>query len=173
MTRLRIALGTLLVLLSFGAFATNSEYYTQQNMWIFKGTTSTANYAVDALVPVNSKVEVLRENKKKMELMLSDTKTKFAVVLAKKSQKSMAEIKARMLGDKPVDLAKFSAASQMSIKSGQVKPGMTRAEVLVARGYPPEQSTISLDSDAWRYQQSKWNAIVVEFDGGNVSSIKD
>lgn len=87
--------------------------------------------------------------------------------------KNMADSKARMLGDKPVDLTKFSTAAREAIKLGEVKPGMTRAEVLVARGYPPEQSTISLDSDAWKYQQSKWNAVIVHFDGNKVIDIKD
>jgi hypothetical protein len=169
----RMLIAALMMSLSCGAFAATSEYYTQHNMWIFKGKSSTDNYAVEALVPVNSRVEVLKESGKKMVLALSDSGTKFTVVLNRHSQKKMDDIKARMLGDKPVDLSRFSKSGLDAIKRGEVKPGMTRAEVLVARGYPPEQSTISLDSDSWRYQQSKWNSIIVNFDNGKVTDIKD
>ncbi len=162
------------MLLSFSAQAADGEFYTQHNLWIFKGSSSTINYAVDALVPVNSKVKINKENDKKMGLTLVDSGVKFTVVLAKKyTSKTMADIKARMLGDKQVELKKFSKTAQDAIKLGEVRNGMNRAEVLVSRGYPPEQSTISLDSDLWKYNQTKWNTIIVQFDNGKVVSIKD
>jgi hypothetical protein len=174
MSMLRSLTGIVLALISFSALAADGEFYTQHNLWVFKGNHSTVNYAVDALVPVNSKVKIGKENDKKMELTLVDSGVKFTVVLAKKyTTKTMADIKARMLGDKPVELKKFGKTAQEAIKLGEVRPGMTRAEVLVARGYPPEQSTLTLDSDQWKYNQSKWNTILVQFNNGKVASIKD
>jgi len=174
MKTVRLFVTLMSMLLGLSAFAADAEYYTQHNFWIYKGSHSTVNYAVDALVPVNTKVKIGKESDSKLELTLSESGTKFTVVLAKKyTQKSMTEIKARMLGDKSVDLTKFSKIAQSAIKLGEIKPGMTRAEVLVARGYPPEQSTMSLHSDQWKYNQTKWNTILVQYENGKVASIKD
>jgi hypothetical protein len=164
----------LLVLFSSSAFAAkdNKEYYLQHNIWLFKGQTSSVNYAVDAIVPVNSKVTVLKESDSEMKLKSGNTE--FAVVLVKKHTRiKMSAFKARLLKETAVDLSKFSKLAQEGIHSGQIVPGMTRAEVLVARGYPPDNATISLDVDTWKYWQTKWNTILVHFENDKVSDIKD
>lgn len=174
MTRLQLIAGVALILLGCNATAADNDYYTQRNLWIYKGNSSTLNYAVDALVPVNSKVTLDREGRKKLQLTLVDSGVHFTIVLAKKyTHVSMDEIKSRMLGKQPVNLDTFSKTDREGIKTGQVRPGMTREGVLVARGYPPDHATLSLDSDQWKYWQTRWNTILVLFDGGKVKSIVD
>ena len=174
MTVLRSLACTVLVLLGCNAMAGDNEYYTQRNLWVYRGTCPTLNYAVDALVPVNSKVTLDRQAGKKLELTLVDSGTHFTVVLQKKyTHESMDQIKDRMLGKQPVDLQKFSKIGQQAIKTGQVVPGMTRDEVLVARGYPPDHATLTLDSNQWKYWQTRWNTILVQFENGKVKSIVD
>jgi len=173
---LRKIVGLLLLLLITGSAVAkdkdNREYYLQHNIWLFKGQTSSLNYAVDALVPVNTKVTVLKEGDNEMKLKTGGTE--FAVVLVKKHTKiKMSEFKARLLKETAVDLSKFSKTAQDGIHSGQIVPGMTRAEVLVARGYPPDNATLSLDVDTWKYWQTKWNTVLVNFEGDKVHDIKD
>ena len=37
---------------------------------------------------------------------------------------------------------------------------MTKAEVLIARGYPPGVGTLNTDSDSWKFWQTKWNTVL-------------
>jgi len=170
----RKIVGILLLLLvaGFAVAKDSTQYYLQHNIWLFKGQTSSLNYAVDALVPVNSKVTILKESDSEMKLRTGNTE--FAVVLVKKHTRiRMSEFKAHLLKETAVDLSKFSKTAQDGIRDGQVVPGMTRTEVLVARGYPPDNATINLDVDTWKYWQSKWNTILVHFENNKVSDIKD
>lgn len=169
--------GILLLLIISSASVTakdkdSKEYYTQFNIWLFKNQSSSVNYAVDALVPVNTKVSIVKENNEHLKLKTSDAE--FTVVLVRKHTKiSMDEFKNRLLKETPVELSKFSKLAQEHIRSGQIVPGMTKAEVLVARGYPPDNATISTDVDTWKYWQSKFNTILVYFDGNKVREVKN
>ncbi len=166
-----VALFTLFSVASFAA-TDNKEYFTQYNIWLFKNQSSTLNYAVEELVPVNSKVKIVREYSDALDLKIGENT--FTVALARRySKKSIADIKARYLNEQPVDLSKFSKLGQEGIKVGEIKFGMTKQEVLVARGYPPEHATLSIDSDTWRYWQNKWRSMLVRFDDNKVSDIKD
>lgn len=148
------------------------EYYTQHNIWLFKNQSSSVNYAVDALVPVNTKVTIVKENDEHLKLKMGDAE--FSVILVRKHTRiKMEEFKKRLLQETPLDLSKFSKSAQDHIRSGQIVPGMTKAEVLVARGYPPDNATISTDVDTWKYWQSKFNTILVYFDGDKVREVKN
>jgi hypothetical protein len=150
----------------------DKEYYTQHNIWLFKNQTSSDNYAVEALVPVNSKVKIVKENDKVLKLKTGENEFE-AVLMRKHSKKTMAEFKSELLKETPVDLSKFSKSGQDAIRTGQIKSGMTKQEVLVSRGYPPDHATLSLDTDTWKYWQNKWNTILVHFENNKVTDIKD
>lgn len=124
--------------------------------------------------PVDSKVKRHDEDGDALELVLLEGNVEFTVVnVEKHSKQSIETIKSRLLGSKPVDLGQFSKLGQEAIKLGEVKPGMSKAEVLVARGYPPGVGTLNTDSDSWKFWQNKWNTILVQFQNGKVVSIKD
>jgi hypothetical protein len=171
-------LGTILLLVTIGTAGVMAkdkdtrEYYTQHNIWLFKNQSSSVNYAVEALIPVNSKVSIVKENDERLVLKMGDAE--FTVVLVRKHTRiKMDDFKKRLLKETPVDLSKFSKSAQDHIRSGQIVPGMTKAEVLIARGYPPDNATISTDVDTWKYWQSKFNTILVYFDGDKVRDIKN
>lgn len=50
------------------------------------------------------------------------------------------------------------------VRRGEVAPGMSRRAVLLARGYPPEHRTPSLESSTWIYWDSRFHATEVHFD---------
>ena len=164
----------ILAVVSSSLFANEQVFYTQHNIWLFKGKSATTNYAVDVLIPVNSKVKLADEDGDELELVLLEGNVEFTVVnVEKHSKQDIATIKSRLLGDKPVDLAKFSKLGKDAIKVGEVKPGMTKAEVLIARGYPPGVGTLNTESDTWKFWQTKWHTILVQFQDGQVFRIKD
>ena len=173
MKKVAFALTAVLMLLAQVVRADDTEYYTQHNLWLFKDQTVTANYRVDLLIPVNTKVTIVKERGAKLSLRTIDGKDFTYIVQKKFTTKNLADVKARMLATTPVDLKKFGKDAQQAIKSGEVRPGMTRNEVIVARGYPPEHATLGFDSDTWKYWQTKWNTIVVHFDNNKVARIED
>jgi hypothetical protein len=79
----------------------------------------------------------------------------------------------RTFSTERVDLGRFTEDELKAIKTGEVKPGMTKAAVIVAIGYPPKHKTPSLESDHWRYWQNRFGTFLVNFDNDKVASIKN
>ena len=48
---------------------------------------------------------------------------------------------------------------------------MTKAQVLMAIGYPPAHETPSLDSPQWTYWRNRWDRFQVFFDGDKVARV--
>lgn len=59
-----------------------------------------------------------------------------------------------------------------AIERAQVVPGMTRAEVLMAIGYPPAHKTPSLDAATWTYWDNAFTTFFVHFDGDAVAQVQ-
>lgn len=68
-------------------------------------------------------------------------------------------------------LRKASAKRVDAVERGIVDVGMTKDQVLMARGIPPAHRTPSLESPTWTYWQNKWNTMVVYFVGDRVERI--
>lgn len=67
----------------------------------------------------------------------------------------------------PPPAAKFAR----QIEQGLVEPGMSKADVLLALGYPPAHRTASLESPIWTYWRNRWEVFMVYFDGDKVDRI--
>ena len=78
----------------------------------------------------------------------------------------MATIARRMLSRKPVPIERFDKAAITAIKNGVLKIGMTKAQVIMARGYPPAHETPSLDLDTWKYWSSRFVTQSIVFENG-------
>ncbi len=127
-------------------------YFTQHNIFFEKGRHVTTNYSRGDLLPVNTKVKVIKIGSKKMTI-----KSKYGVVTlvnAKKhTKKTMEEVADRFLGLTPT---KNSSKFSKDITYGEMRLGMTKKQVIMARGYPPAHKTYSTDSDRWVYWTSKF-----------------
>ena len=64
---------------------------------------------------------------------------------------------------------KLSPEIAGSIRSGQPLRGMTKEQVLMARGYPPGHETPSLDGDRWTYWSSRLVKHTLVFTDGRLS----
>jgi hypothetical protein len=68
-------------------------------------------------------------------------------------------------------LRKVAPKRVTAIEQGLIEPGMTKEQVLMARGLPPAHRTPSLDSPTWTYWQNRWDSLVVYFVGDKVDRI--
>jgi len=147
---------------------------TQINMWSYKGKLETTHYAVDTLIPVNSEVQIMDTSSKTITFRVVDTGMEVTLVNKQKyTGMGIDGIYDRYFGDSKVNLSKFNDLEREAIENGRVVPGMSKDAVLVARGYPPAHRTPSLESDSWRYWQSRFNTIVVNFEDGKVVNIRN
>jgi hypothetical protein len=60
---------------------------------------------------------------------------------------------------------------EKQIQQGIVEPGMSKADVLLALGYPPAHRTPSLEQPIWTYWRNRWDVFMVYFDGDKVDRI--
>jgi len=71
-----------------------------------------------------------------------------------------------------VDQGEKGDSLRKNLEQGIVTEGMTRAQVLMALGYPPVHRTPSLDAPAWTYWENRWVTFIVHFDGDKVASVQ-
>ncbi len=154
----------------------------QRNMWWGHGrwpgmkVVYTTNYKMGPMIPVNAKVTFEAINKNQVSFRYNGN----LIILRnmpKHSNTNMSQMLDRYFGTQKVDLSKFTKMEQDNIKKGNVAVGMSKAAVLVARGYPPSHNTPSLDADDWQYWKSQAgyvsDTIVVHFKNGKVSGFTD
>jgi len=56
--------------------------------------------------------------------------------------------------------------------AGKVVVGMTKDEVLIARGYPPLHATISTQADLWKYWHHRFSTSSITFKNGKVEAMQ-
>ena len=150
-------------------------YFIQHSFYAYKNKYVTTNYHVGTLIPINTRAIITDMGGKSMEIELPGLDNMEIEIsnVEKHTHKSMKEIKDRLFGTSEVDLKKFSKDTQEAIKSGQLKVGMTKAEVLLAYGYPPAHATPSTDDNQWTYWKNRWNRIVLDFKDDKLIGIRD
>jgi hypothetical protein len=151
------------------AITAKTPMYTQTGMWyetkkIVYGT----NYNVGVHIPVNSKVTVVGAAGHGVVIDYKGVQVELRNI-GKYTGLDDGQFVDRLLGSKPVDLSKFSAAERTAIGKGALEKGMSRDAVLVSRGYPPAHATPSLKDERWRYWKNRWATMYVVFTNGKVS----
>jgi len=58
-----------------------------------------------------------------------------------------------------------------AVREGRIMPGMAKADVLLARGYPPFHHPAGVEADRWTYYESPMVVDVVEFVDGRVTTV--
>jgi hypothetical protein len=153
--------------------------YSQHGFYAEKGVNFTTNYAAGACYPVNKKFDLLDIDHRlfgkgdTMKVVDLESGSKLDIRnVDKHTGKTIEEISARMFGDNPVDLSSHSPAIQAAIKKCDIIVGMTKEEVLLARGYPPVHETPSLDSDTWTYWYKRLSKGTINFKDNKVVSLE-
>jgi len=127
----------------------------------------TTNYWVGLLVPINSKVTLVSQSTKKMQIRVEKTNQFIDIENVQEySQKDIATIAKNMLTRQPVPIDKFDEKVAKNIGSGMLTLGMTKEQVVMTRGYPPGHKTPSLDGDRWQYWNSRFVIQTLVFQDG-------
>lgn len=141
------------------------SYYTQHGFFHEKGKHITTNYGRGLFLPANSQVQVKSIKGKRMVL---DYKGQEITIenAEKYTNKSITEVGDRMLSNTPVAIGGQFAKD---ISLGVMRLGMTKNEVIQARGYPPAHKTPSTDYDTWVYWSSRFVQLSLVFENGRLA----
>lgn len=151
--------------------------YTQVGMWYYLDkrsqmmTTVSTNYSTGTYIPVNSRVTLTREYDRHGVYFTYKDNLVRLINNKKHSRTDTGELLYRLFDMKKVDLGRFSEAEKKAIAKGKVEQGMSKEAVRISRGYPPAHVTPSLESDSWKYWESRFDSTLVNFENGKVASI--
>ncbi len=142
------------------------EYYIRHTFMYEKGTHNATNYWRGMLVPINTRAYLISRGEKSMLLRLSSGETVKIENTPHFTRRDMTAIAKRMLSREPVALEQFDKSTVAAIKNGVMKFGMSKEQVIMARGYPPGHETPSLDLDTWKYWSSRLVTQSIVFENG-------
>lgn len=146
------------------------SYYLRHCFMYEKNEHVATNYWRGALVPINTQVTLQSLDGKRMLLRIEGTGETVKVVNVPNFTKAdMTTIAARMLSPTPIALDEFEPEIARAIKNGTMRLGMTKEQVVMARGYPPGHQTASLEQDAWKYWSSRFVIQTIVFADGILS----
>jgi outer membrane protein assembly factor BamE (lipoprotein component of BamABCDE complex) len=164
---------TLALAVASGASAEAAKRYTSYNLWYEHPLKlASTGYSKGTLLPAGTEVADLKVSAKALEFKLASGQKLKMIFTAKHHPGFSAESFSQRLftsKDFAALTAGMSAAEIEAIKAGQLREGMSREAVLVARGYPPESKTRTLDGDEWSYQASRWGSETVRFKDGKLT----
>lgn len=150
--------------------AAGKDYFTRYTFHEERNEHNTTNYARGPIVPINTPVKLLSMSGSKMTLKRLDTGQEIKVEnVERHTKKSMPEIAALMLSAQKTPLEKLPEEVASAIRNGDMRKGMTREILLMARGYPPGHETPSLEGDRWVYWSSRFVKQTVVFVNGRLS----
>ncbi len=146
------------------------DYFTRFTFREEKNEHSTTNYSRGALVPINTPVKLVSMSGNKLTLRRTDTGQEIKVENEPKyTKRTIAEIAGIMLAAEKTPLEKLPEEVAAAVRNGEMRKGMTKEIVLMARGYPPAHETASTDNDRWVYWSSRFVKLTVVFSGGRLS----
>lgn len=151
-----------------------NEYFTQVGMWAQDGEHLTTNYKSGRFIPVNTRIVLEGSSAKTIRFRVPAMGDYTATVVNVKQYtgETIKGIFKRTFGDKKVNLDRFSDEVYEAIREGEIQEGMSKQAVILARGYPPSHETPKLDSDTWKYWESRFGTVLVHFENGEVSKIE-
>jgi hypothetical protein len=142
----------------------DGEYFLRSTLYFEGGEYVGTNYARGVAVPINTpvKIDVIKGNSIKFHRI--DTGDKLEIKNVEKyTQKSITELASLIFSAEQTPLERLPEEVASAIRSGTMRKGMTKEQVLMARGYPPVHETPSIDSDRWVYWSSRFVKLTIVF----------
>jgi hypothetical protein len=151
----------------------DQTYFTQFTLHHERDVVRTTNYRRGAILPVNSEATLLSMDRNRITVHVPAMGRRLVVEnVARHTDDDVRTAFDKVFGMEPVDLDRFSEEHRHAIREGRVVPGMDKDAVTAALGHPPRTGTPSLESNDWRYWQTRWNTFVVRFgEDGTVTEI--
>lgn len=144
-------------------------YYTRHNLWHQNGVSFGTNYAAGDLVPINSRVKVLAIGRKELIFRVEEGDRVILRNIPKYTKRTVKEIAANLLSPTPIAYDALGEQLARDIRFGILSRGMTKEQVIMARGYPPQHKTPSLEFDRWVYWSSRMVQRALLFENGTLS----
>lgn len=146
------------------------DYFTRLTFREEKNEHVTTNYGRGSVVPINTPVKLVSMSGSLLVLKRGDTGQEIKVKNEEKySKKSIKEIAAIMLAEEKTPIEQLPEPFASAVRSGEMRKGMTKEIVLMARGYPPAHETPSIDNDRWVYWSSRFVKQTIVFSDGRLS----
>lgn len=145
------------------------QYYTRYNFKEEKSKHNTTNYWRGNLVAINTKVTLLSIGRKKMVIETEDGRKVTFVNVKKYTKRNLNTIASELLSPKPIPLEKLSKSTKQAVEAGELTLGMSKGQVIMARGYPPRHKTPTLDQNTWTYWSSRFVQRTLKFQDGVLS----
>ena len=150
--------------------AIGKDYFTRYTFREERNEHKTTNYGRGVVVPINTPVKLISMSGAKMTLKRLDSGQEIKVENEDKyTRKSISEIAALMLSPVKTPIEKLPEEVASAIRNGDMRKGMTRELVLMARGYPPVHETPSIEGDRWVYWSSRFVKQTIVFVNGRLS----
>lgn len=129
------------------------------------------NYQQDGLIPLCTKVSITAVTHRSMTFEVTDGGRKYEYIfhdtLRQEIPKHLDQFFGKTCPKKQVD--SLGKVDRQGIKEGRALPGMTKAGVILAIGYPPEHATPSLDGSVWKYWRNRFATTLIYFEDGKVT----
>jgi hypothetical protein len=159
---------------------TSQFRYLCCNLHYDKREITDMNYLRGKVIPFGSRVQILAVGEDRVEFEAPGEQPITLVLQYGAERMSMDEYLDRifLVDDPYTRLPKLPPDAKRArevdrtrrlVEEGTISVGMTRAEVLMAIGYPPAHRTPSLDASPWRYWVDPSDTFDVYFDGDVVS----
>jgi hypothetical protein len=121
-------------------------------------------------VPINTPVKVISMGGARMTLKRLDNGQEIKIENEDKfTKRSISEMASAMLSAEKTPLEKLPNEVASAIRSGEMRKGMTKELVIMARGYPPAHETASIESDRWVYWSSRFVKQTIVFSNGRLA----
>lgn len=147
------------------AAVVRKEYYTRYSFMHEDGEHSATNYWRGTLVPINTRVKLLKLKKNSFTIQLLENGAKITVKNKPEyTNRNGQQVADEMLAEQPTQIDLYGRAMAEAIRAGTPRLGMTKTQVLLARGYPPSHETPSLSGARWKYWQNRFGTQTLVFD---------
>lgn len=143
------------------------EYFVRYTFKFEKGERNATNYWRGELVPINTKVNLIGMRDDKLTFrIVSSGRSVVVENVPKHTNRSIEQIARELLAEEPTAIEKYGEDMARYIRTGTLRLGMTKTQVLLTRGYPPAHETPSLETDLWKYWSSRFVVHSLAFDQG-------
>jgi hypothetical protein len=131
-------------------------------------------YEPGTTLPAGTPVQIVHEKDRRLTFQPIGTVDRYTLIFrfGRKAITAGEYFREVLLAADPrSELEHMSAENAEAVARGELRIGMTRAEAVCARGYPPRHRTSSLEADEWVYYQTRDTVWNVRFDGGVISEV--
>ena len=163
----------------YAANVVANDYYLCCNLrFNHDGDATDANYAYSGggVLAAGSRVTVTKAGQSYVYLSPVGEQQKYYLELRfGTQQQSPAQYFAAILRDTDPreSLETWSSDVQDAVRNGRLAPGMTKEQVLMARGYPPYHRTPGgVESDEWLYYDTRARTTRIRFEDGKLVNLQ-